>query len=64
MRILAIMRWMLIHILGSPVNPQTIPFGEARLCVNCESVIQNATCPNCGSTKQIMLGNVLGVKKP
>jgi hypothetical protein len=37
-----------------------IPIGNARLCVNCDSVIQDTVCPICASKKQLRIGNILG----
>jgi rRNA maturation endonuclease Nob1 len=41
----------------------TIPFTEARLCINCEHVVRNSVCPMCGSKSHMLLGNVLGLVK-
>ena len=52
-----------IVFIGYPVQPIAIKMKEARLCLNCESVIRESVCPVCGSMKQLMIGRVLGVLK-
>lgn len=38
-----------------------IPFREARLCVNCETVIREPVCPICSSKHNLVLGKTLGM---
>ncbi len=50
-------------IIGYPISPNVIRLEDARLCVNCESIVAEQMCPSCGSKKQIILGKALGERK-
>ncbi len=47
-------------IHGNP-DQQVIPFLKARLCVNCENVVETPVCPVCLSKQQIFLSRALGM---
>lgn len=42
---------------------EAIPLNKARLCLNCDIIIQSNTCPTCLSTKQLFLVQFLGSMK-
>ncbi len=57
----------LLTFLGielSEVDPlakwTAIPFNQARLCINCEHIVESQVCPVCGSKTQLFIGKVLG----
>lgn len=37
-----------------------IPISEARLCLNCDNIVQAQICPACLSTKQLFIVQFLG----
>ena len=39
---------------------EAIPISKARLCLNCDNIIQSGICPVCLSTKQLFLIQFLG----
>jgi len=45
-------------------SDEAIPISKARLCLNCDNIIQSGICPVCLSTKQLFLIQFLGsIKK-
>lgn len=46
-----------------PIPVRAISINDARLCLNCDNIIQSRVCPICSSTQQLFLVQFLGSLK-